>query len=271
MSALLHPVGPEPEETYWKRRAAVLAILVVVLILLAWGISSLFNRSDDTSGTPVQVSTSPESTLSDPPTTPGTTPESTDPESTGTESTETESTPTGTESGSPGATPEATPSSTASTSATESTAPASSPATTSASPSPSSSPSPTGPVLCTASDVVVEVSGAQRVNTGRTINLNIALTSKSPCVLDFTETPFELRIYSGSDRIWSTNDCSSYRFGGQASLTPGGTWTHTIPWNTRRSLGDCQLDSRFLLPGTYVATALVSGGEPSQHVMTVLA
>lgn len=273
MSALLHPIGPEPEETYWKRRAAVLAALVVVLVLLIWGVSSLFSRSDDTGGAPLATSTAPE--------TPATTPGPTEPSSTPDDPATTGSTPAASTSPSAVGSVASTPADTASaTSQAPGSTDASTPATVT-SPTGSASPvattsspatvAPAGPAACDPAAVLTDVTGASRVNTGRTVNLNITLTSATNCVLDFDQSAFELRIFSGSDRIWSSNDCSTHKPSGRATLSAGTAWAYTIAWNTRRSLGACTLDTAYLLPGTYVATAVVSGGSPAQHVMTILA
>ncbi|MDR0365642.1 MAG: hypothetical protein LBH68_02250, partial [Bifidobacteriaceae bacterium] len=41
MNRLIHPVGPEPAAVYWRRRAAVLAGIVVVLVVLVMVIKAL--------------------------------------------------------------------------------------------------------------------------------------------------------------------------------------------------------------------------------------
>ncbi|MBO1031807.1 hypothetical protein IPV09_10725 [Tessaracoccus sp. SD287] len=269
MTTLLHPIGPEPEETYWKRRALVLGALVLVLLLLIWAISSLFNGSEDTGAVPVDQTTQGESSIT---TSSSLETPSIEPSGSGAASpsgSESEATDPSTAPSSPDTSTDATPDPTASPSTTS---PAtSSPATSAASSPATSTASPTGPVVCTAAEVVPGITGATRVNTGRTVDLKITLTSTKTCVIDFATASFEIRIYSGSDRIWSSNDCSTHQPKGRSTLAPGKMWGYTISWNTKRSLGDCKLDPSFLLPGTYVATAVLSGGEPVQHVMTVLA
>lgn len=53
MSAVLHPVGPQPPRVYWIRRAAVLVALAVVGMLLGVGWWALFGRGgqDDDAAT----------------------------------------------------------------------------------------------------------------------------------------------------------------------------------------------------------------------------
>ena len=262
MTTLLHPIGPEPEETYWKRRAVVLAAVVLVLLLLIWAISSLFNRSDDTGAVPVGQTTQAESSMTSP-----------DPsvEPSMTESTLAGDNPSDSTTDTMPATESTTSADPTATASPTSTLPASTTPTSTLPSSTSASPSPTGPVVCTPAEVVPGITGATRVNTGRTVNLFVTLTSTANCVIDFGSAGFEIRIYSGADRIWSSNDCSTHQPSGRSTLAPGKAWGYTIEWNTKRSLGNCQLDTAFLLPGTYVATAVLSGGDPVQHVMTVLA
>ena len=268
MSTLLHPAGPEPQETYWLRRAIVLVVLVVVLMLVIWALSSLFSRADDTGAAPVGPVTQ---------TTDGSSPQATS-DSSPSAAMSPSASPTGSASVSGiGSSPTPEASGTASDAATTGATPSGPTSISPAASSPVSSspvstrPTPTGPVASTAADVVPGITGATRVNTGRTVNLNVTLTTAKRCVLDFGTTGLETRIYSGTDRIWSSNDCSTHKPKGRTMLEPGKAWAYTIEWATKRSLGDCKLDSAFLLPGTYVATTVLSGGEPVQHVMTVLA
>lgn len=250
MDTLLHPAGPEPERTYWIRRAVVLGVLVLVLALVVWAVAGLFgDKKDTTDGGPVVASTTPAATMT---------------ESQGIPS------PSAVTSDSPSEVPSTAATTAAATSPKASTTPAS----TSSRPSPApttSKPTPTGPVACDPTKVTPGVEGATRVNTGRSVNLKVSLTTATTCILDFAKSPFELRVYSGSDRIWSTNDCSTYKPSGTTTLKPGTVWSYVVTWDTKRSLGDCKVSDGYLQPGTYVATAVLSGGTPTQHVMTVLA
>ncbi len=45
MSSIVNPQGPETPDTYWKRRAAVIALAVAALALLWWLLSALFGGS----------------------------------------------------------------------------------------------------------------------------------------------------------------------------------------------------------------------------------
>jgi hypothetical protein len=61
VNSFLHPVGPEPPAVYWRRRAAVVAGLIVILVVVGMIIHALVSRGDK-SGTkataPTTVATS---------------------------------------------------------------------------------------------------------------------------------------------------------------------------------------------------------------------
>lgn len=102
------------------------------------------------------------------------------------------------------------------------------------------------------------------------MDLSVSLTSQKACTITFAKTPFELRIYSGTDRIWSTNDCAKIQLSGTLTLQPGRAWQHVWRWPTQRSSKGCSLSDEYLGPGTYVATAVLSGGRPRQHVFQLV-
>jgi Tfp pilus assembly protein PilV len=47
VSSVLHPVGPEGQGTYWRRRLVALVVLLVVVVLAALGIHALTRTTDD--------------------------------------------------------------------------------------------------------------------------------------------------------------------------------------------------------------------------------
>lgn len=227
MSALTHPQGPEPESTYWVRRAVVV-IGLVVAIALVWWLFSLF-APDGEQATGAVPS-------------PGGTPAGS--------------------AGSPSAAP-----------ATKPVASATTPAVT-PSPTPTPTPSPTGPVECDPAEVTLKVTGTSPVTAGVVTKFKLSYTNDAAytCRLNLVKNPMELRIYSGTDRIWSTADCEAWGHEGVHSVKAGAAWVGTIAWPARRSEPTCELRPETLQPGTYVATLLMSGNQrPSQFVMQVKA
>ena len=78
-----------------------------------------------------------------------------------------------------------------------------------------------------------------------------------------------LKIYSGTDRIWTSADCTSWVPSGVQNLGSGKGYTFTEEWPTLRSASGCKLLNTYLQPGTYVATATVPGGQPAQLVISL--
>ena len=240
MESLLRPVGPEPERVYWMRRGAVLLALVLVLSLLFWGLGKLFGGDDkSTDAVPASQAGTPSAAAS----TPG--------------------------SASPSASASASASGSESASSSASTS-----ASTSASATPSAtsaSPTPTGPVTCAPDKLTLKVEGPHRSKSGENMQLKVSVTSEEACFLDFTKTPLELRVYSGSDRIWTTNHCDKWQARNKVDFTPGKTWTRAWTWETLRSADGCTLKKdEYLRPGTYVATAEVKGATPAQRIFQLV-
>ncbi|MDQ3503073.1 MAG: DUF4232 domain-containing protein [Actinomycetota bacterium] len=184
------PVGPEPEQTYWRRRAA-LAITVVLLIVL---IAQLTGRGGD------------EDRLS---------------------------------SGEPSP---------------------SSPTTGSAEPTPttpsSASASPSGAAadLCPPAElqIVADADKDSYPAGGRPqLELRVTNTGSAPCTLDLGQAATELLIFSGPDRIWSSDDCAPGGAAKPTTLEPGKAVPTRLTWAGRRSLPGCEGPKAQALPGTY--------------------
>lgn len=104
-----------------------------------------------------------------------------------------------------------------------------------------------------------------------TFKLSVINGSAVTCIVELTPKTFELKIFSGSDRIWSSDDCAkwldakpSHRLGVEKAYE----WT--IDWTGQRSESSCDLTGG-LKAGTYVATAALTiasaTSEPVQVVM----
>jgi hypothetical protein len=239
MSSVLHPVGPEEPRTYWLRRLGVVAALVVLLAVVAWAV---WPKSARSAGPASPAPTAGSSAAATPSASAGA-------------------------STSPNATPSA--SSSASPSGTGSSA------STSAAASSSSSPTPTTQLVtaCGAQDVRVTLTGPGSVGADRKVTFELSVINGSAvtCIVDLSTTTFELKIYSGTDRIWSSDDCATWldakpthRLGVEKAYE----WT--IDWSGQRSNAGCKLTGE-LKAGTYVATAQLAAGtsksEPVQVVM----
>lgn len=229
----MHPVGPESERVYWVRRGIVAAVLVVVLAMIAWLLATAFGSgSSPTAGGAV----SQRPTASAP-------------------------------------APSRSPASPVSAGVAQ-IGPNNAPAIT-ATPRPTakqatSDRSVTTPV-CTGGDVALRILGTHRVRVGETTSLYLAIVNTGPtrCKLDMSKN-FQVTVTSGTDRIWSTQDCTKWSVQGTLTLVPGKPYRFAVNWPTQRSSASCQLGGPALLPGTYVATVRVPGADAHQNVMQLV-
>ena len=233
MSSVLHPVGPEPPQTYWVRRTVVLAsailVLAVVVALIVNGTSS---------GSAVQ------------PTPPAPSPVAAETASPSPMSTELRS-PTASRLRSRRpprrrASPKAK-------------------ASAKASPSPKVTAKP-GPVACPADQMRVTLNGKQHLKVKKPTVFQLSLINGSgqTCIASITAKNFELKIYSGTDRIWSTNDCSTAIKSITKKLPAERVVEWSLAWNGRRSRDDCKNRPEIPRAGTYFATAQLDGAKPVQ-------
>ena len=244
MSSVLHPVGPEPEQTYWVRRALVVAsavLLVALVIALVVGSTS--------TGSAVSADPSP------PPVAPA--------EVTPTPSPWETPTPTPSGSASPSATSTAAADASASPSAS-SDASASPTAKKSASPSPK--PTKAAPVTCSPKDLRATLTGKQQLKPkqGTTFRLSLINGSDETCRVEVDADAFELKVYSGTDRIWSSDDCAKAVKTISKKVRSEDAVEWTMRWDGRRSRPGCKDRPEVPQAGTYFATAQLDGAEPVQ-------
>jgi hypothetical protein len=234
MSNVLRPVGPEPAQTYWLRRVAVIAAAVVVLAVIA---ALIVNGTS--SGSAVQASPPPPTLVVAETATPTPTPSATTP--------------------SASASPTAVRATTAApTTAAPSAAPRSTQAATKTSPPP--------PARCVPSSLRPTLTGKQQLKPkeANTFRLSLINGSGRTCIASVTRDNFELKIYSGSDRIWSTKDCATVIKAMTRKLGPEQAVEWSLSWNGRRSRTGCQSRPEIPRPGTYYATAQLAGAQPVQ-------
>ena len=233
MSSVLHPVGPEPPQTYWVRRTIVIASAIMVLAVI---VALIVNGTS--SGSAVQ------------PTPPAPSPVAAETAS---------PSPMGTELRTP---PASAPSESATTQASSE---PKAKASAKAAPSPKVTAKP-GPVACPADQLRVTLNGKQRLKVKKATVFQLSLINGSAqtCIVSITPKNFELKIYSGTDRIWSTNDCSTAIKPMTKKLPPERVVEWSLAWNGRRSRDDCKKRPEIPLAGTYFATAQLEGAKPVQ-------
>jgi len=133
----------------------------------------------------------------------------------------------------------------------------------SATPSPSPTPlaTPTGP--CVAADLTVTpvISTAA---AGGPITIGLRLTGTQPAC-SFTVSPrtVVLKVSSGSDRIWSSQDCRRAIPTRTVAVRSAVATTVPVTWSGRRSDPGCTRTTAWAEPGYYHALAAALGSEPS--------
>ncbi|MGD7708188.1 hypothetical protein [Microlunatus sp. Y2014] len=253
MSGVLDPVGPEEPRTYWIRRGIVLAAVVALVVVIVVAVSALTGGAGGQAAAPPPTDSnapSLEPENSEPPT-PSASPETPAPSSSG---------------ATPSASSSETPSATTSPSGSA-TSPAATPSATSKAPTTSAPPPP--PKACDPSQLRVTLTGPNQIKTGQQLSFEVGVIngSKTACTLEVNEGNYEFRVYSGTDRIWSTKDCAAWNPKIKQVLEPEADVSWTVDWGVKRSKAPCSTTKDVLRPGTYAANALLTGAEPVQLVM----
>lgn len=131
---------------------------------------------------------------------------------------------------------------------------------------------PTAPPACNPADLRLAVGGAQGAGIGTPSVFTVQVTNGSSvsCIAGWEPGAAELRIFSGTDRIWSTDDCEAWFATVPAQLVePGASLTAEVTWQGQRSYPGCKLASAPLRAGTYVATAEIEGAPAAQQVLSL--
>ncbi|MEU8271650.1 hypothetical protein AB0B89_31385 [Sphaerisporangium sp. NPDC049002] len=213
-------VGVEGPDVYWRRRVSVLTGALVVVAVVAWACTSASGGLG--SGSPARPAVA------------------------------------GSKDPSPGASPAVvSPSSTPSPSTTAK-APASArpPVILTPSPLPTRTRRPGDP--CQKPDLVISLSGSSEVYSGKgapRFMLTVVNIGRLECTVDVGPRAVEIRITSGSDRVWSTADCVSGEGRDVRRLRRGVPHVRMVEWDRHRSAPDCRSARPKAHDGTYVATA----------------
>ncbi len=89
------------------------------------------------------------------------------------------------------------------------------------------------------------------------ITLVVTNTSKAPCRRDLGSGAVELQVFSGADRVWSSDDCSPAKAVAVATLAPAATQAVVKTWDARRSTPGCVGSKAQAKAGTYRVVARV--------------
>jgi hypothetical protein len=95
--------------------------------------------------------------------------------------------------------------------------------------------------------------------------------SDRACTFKQNADTVELKVYSGTDRIWSTADCAARVRPAVHVVQPEGAVEWKIAWDGARSATGCRARPETPRPGTYFATFQFAGAKPVQQRMVLTA
>jgi hypothetical protein len=75
------------------------------------------------------------------------------------------------------------------------------------------------------------------------------------CQRDVGANEQELRVMSGTQRVWSSDDCQPLRGSSVRSLAPGGERVYTLTWSGKDSTPGCTQARKRVQPGQYELVA----------------
>jgi hypothetical protein len=195
---LLNPRGPLPPGVYWRRRLALIAVVLLVFVV---GVYSCSRGDEAPAAKPV------------------------------------------------GATTSVSPTPTAAATVRPTTTP-----TTSASPTPAKSRKPDPSAPCPDKSLTVEATADARryaKGTRPVLTLSVTNTGRFACTRDLGQRARELRLTSGRDRVWSSDDCSPGGAADRVVLKAGEKRSFSVTWSRRRSKPECPAGQKIAAPGTY--------------------
>jgi hypothetical protein len=128
-----------------------------------------------------------------------------------------------------------------------------------ASPVPSPTPSPAPLRTCPDSSLQVTTEAdatSYPKGSAPRFTLTIRNTSGVACRRALGPGAVELRVFSGEDRIWSSDDCNTSKEQGVLTLPAGQAKATTVQWSGKRTRPGCSL-GEVAQPGTYRVSARV--------------
>jgi hypothetical protein len=81
--------------------------------------------------------------------------------------------------------------------------------------------------------------------------LTVRNIARVACTRDLGQAARELRVLSGNDRVWSSDDCAPGGGSEPTVLDPDEAKTFTVAWARRRSAEGCPANRPAVGPGTY--------------------
>lgn len=148
------------------------------------------------------------------------------------------------------------------------------PATSASASSPTAAPSSSGPPACDATNTELKLSGFQQVKvSAKQTSFKVAVTNvgEVTCALDLKADNFDLKIVSGTDRIWTTDDCAKWVPAKKTKLAAAKKYEFSIDWPVKRSSAGCKVGKKVLGTGTYQAIATFAADDTAKTVFRLVA
>jgi hypothetical protein len=129
---------------------------------------------------------------------------------------------------------------------------------------------PTGP--CADSDVKVtpSVDGPAYAGTDVAITLNLTTVDSPACHWQVSPESVVVKLTSGDDRIWSTQDCPGAVPSQSVVVRKGEVTKVPVIWSGQRSDDECSRTTLWAEPGYYHAVAAALGAEPADQQFELL-
>lgn len=129
---------------------------------------------------------------------------------------------------------------------------------------------PTGP--CADSDVQVtpSVGDTPIAGTDTTITLTLTTLMSPACTWEVSSDSVVVKLTSGNDRIWSTQDCPSSISRQSVVVRRDNPTTVEVVWSGQRSDDECSRTTLWAQPGYYHATAAALGADPGEQQFELL-
>ena len=123
---------------------------------------------------------------------------------------------------------------------------------------------PDGP--CGPGEVLVRpvVSSGNEAGAPVEIRLRMRTSERPACTLSVGPGNLVVKVTSGSDRIWTSDECPDAILPADLVIRRAEPITYRVGWSGQRSAPRCPLQTEAALPGTYVAAAAIIGGEPAE-------
>jgi hypothetical protein len=123
---------------------------------------------------------------------------------------------------------------------------------------------PTG--VCADDDIIV-TPAVGTAYAGQDVTMTLELTTKeSPaCNWQVSSSSVVVKLTSGSDRIWSTQDCPAAVEDEAVVVRKGQTTKVEVVWSGQRSDDECSRTTLWAEPGYYHVAAAAFGAEPTDR------